>query len=200
MTALGSGYELSRRDMEMRGFGTIFGADQSGTCDVGLDLQANILETAARRLNKECILSISDTRICIGCELELFGVENIGILPSKNDLSGVSRWEAALAENLIIGYSPKKTSKKRSNLYDENTVLRNYLASGTSAASNSLRSVWTDQLTNVRTRVIYFDVTNNCFLKLVYYYYSHFYSIDLSFYLSYLPPIYLLFIYFIFYL
>ena len=200
MTALGSGYELSRRDMEMRGFGTIFGADQSGTCDVGLDLQANILETAARRLNKECILSISDTRICIGCELELFGVENVGILPSKNDLSGVSRWEAALAENVIKGYSPKKTSKKRSNLYDENTVLRNYLASGTSAASNSLRSVWTDQLTNVRTRVIYFDVTNNCFLKLVYYYYSHFYSIDLSFYLSYLLSIYLLFIYFIFYL
>jgi transcription-repair coupling factor (superfamily II helicase) len=36
LTALGSGYELARRDMEMRGFGTIFGADQSGTFDVGI--------------------------------------------------------------------------------------------------------------------------------------------------------------------
>eukprot|EP01036_Dinobryon_divergens_P029109 gene29108-38171_t len=45
-TALGSGYELSRRDMEMRGSGTLFGSDQSGSQDVGMDLQARMLSTA----------------------------------------------------------------------------------------------------------------------------------------------------------
>ena len=80
----------------MRGFGTIFGADQSGTCDVGLDLQANILETAAKRLNKECILSISDCRISIQCQIENFGTKEVGSLPPSAELSAVSRWEASL--------------------------------------------------------------------------------------------------------
>ena len=150
LTALGSGYELSRRDMEMRGFGTIFGAEQSGTCDVGLDLQANILETAAKRLNKECILSISDSRISINCLIEKFGVQEIGILPPPNDLSGVSRWEASLAEKVIQKYSPKIGSKKRSVDYNEVEVLRNYLATGTAAAADALRIQWKSQLTNVK--------------------------------------------------
>lgn len=86
----------------MRGFGTIFGADQSGTADVGLDFQNNILETAAMRLNKECILSVSDSRIAIDGNLEIFGVQELGPLPPPTDLSGVSRWEAAVAEKIIF--------------------------------------------------------------------------------------------------
>eukprot|EP01035_Chromulina_nebulosa_P017289 gene17289-22825_t len=39
-TALGSGYDLSRRDMEMRGHGTLFGSEQSGAKDIGIDLQS----------------------------------------------------------------------------------------------------------------------------------------------------------------
>jgi len=49
-TALGSGYDLSRRDMETRGFGNIFGKDQSGAADVGLDLQSRILNKAVDEL------------------------------------------------------------------------------------------------------------------------------------------------------
>jgi transcription-repair coupling factor (superfamily II helicase) len=45
-TALGSGYELARRDMELRGHGNIFGAEQSGAQDIGLDLEAKILVNA----------------------------------------------------------------------------------------------------------------------------------------------------------
>lgn len=133
----------------MRGFGTIFGADQSGTCDVGLDLQANILETAAKRLNEECILSISDSRVSIGCALEIFGGQEIGVLPPISDLSGVSRWEAALAEKVIFKYSPKVGTKKRSDDYDEAEVVRNYLASGTATATEGLRVKWTAQLNKV---------------------------------------------------
>lgn len=135
--------------MEMRGFGTIFGADQSGACDVGLDLQANILETAAKRLNKECILSISDCRVSIACSVEKFGGDEIGDLPPTNDLSGVSRWEAALAEKIITTFSPKIGSKSRSAGYDEEEVLRHYLAAGTSEATAALRGTWTKQLGEV---------------------------------------------------
>ena len=146
LTALGSGYELSRRDMEMRGFGSIFGSDQSGACDVGLDLQENILETAAKKLNSECILSIPDCRISIGCKVEKYGINEIGELPLSTDLSGVSRWEASLAEKIITEYSPKKG---RNKAYVEDEVLRNYLAAGTSDACGMLRTTWTKQLKEV---------------------------------------------------
>jgi transcription-repair coupling factor (superfamily II helicase) len=52
-TALGSGYELSRRDMEMRGSGTLFGADQSGSQDIGLDLQASMLAKALEEIKSK---------------------------------------------------------------------------------------------------------------------------------------------------
>lgn len=56
-TRLGSGYDLSRRDMDMRGYGTIFGSEQSGTKDVGVDLQAVLLKNALEELKKSFILS-----------------------------------------------------------------------------------------------------------------------------------------------
>ena len=130
----------------MRGFGSIFGSDQSGACDVGLDLQANILETAAKKLNSECILSIPDCRVSIGCQLELYGINEIGDLPISTDLSGVSRWEASLAEKIIMEHSPKKG---RSKTYVEEEVLRNYLSAGTSDACGTLRMTWTKQLKEV---------------------------------------------------
>ena len=139
----------------MRGFGSIFGSDQSGACDVGLDLQANILETAAKKLNSECILSIPDCRISIGCQLEIFGVKEIGELPLSTDLSGVSRWEASLAEKIITEHSPKKG---RNKAYVEEEVLRNYLAAGTSDACRILRETWTKQLKEVST-------VENCILN-----------------------------------
>ena len=42
----GQRLDLARRDMEMRGVGTVFGASQSGSRDVGLDFQSKILELA----------------------------------------------------------------------------------------------------------------------------------------------------------
>ena len=132
----------------MRGFGTIFGADQSGTCDVGLDLQANILETAAKRLNKECILSISDCRISIQCSIENFGTNELGPLPSSAELSAVSRWEASLAEKIITNFSPK--GKNAGKGYYEDEVLRNYLATGTAEAAIELKEIWMKQLKKVR--------------------------------------------------
>lgn len=75
-TALGSGYELSRRDMEMRGgsprstppllnvwtplgAGNMFGSDQSGSQDVGADLQAQLLGEAIEALQQNASLATS---------------------------------------------------------------------------------------------------------------------------------------------
>ena len=43
--------------MEMRGFGTIYGAEQSGAVDLGLDLQAKVLELSLAEIRKELILA-----------------------------------------------------------------------------------------------------------------------------------------------
>ncbi|KAJ1430859.1 P-loop containing nucleoside triphosphate hydrolase protein, partial [Ochromonadaceae sp. CCMP2298] len=51
-TALGSGYDLARRDMEMRGHGTVFGEEQSGARDIGLDLQASMLSAAVETIQQ----------------------------------------------------------------------------------------------------------------------------------------------------
>lgn len=137
-TALGSGYDLSRRDMEMRGFGTIFGSDQSGAADVGLDLQASILASAISRLNQEHILSVSETRVALGGVLEDFAVNNnVGTLPQASDLTAVSRWEASLAERLLDVMTPKgsKTFRKAN-------ALRSYFAAGSESALEHLLDEW----------------------------------------------------------
>ena len=108
-TALGSGYDLSRRDMEMRGYGTIFGSDQSGTADVGLDLQAAILAGAVARLTKEHILSTPEARLAFGGPLEACGAEACGQeLPASDNLGAVSLWEAKLAEAVLNGARLKR--------------------------------------------------------------------------------------------
>ena len=108
-TALGSGYDLSRRDMEMRGYGTIFGSDQSGTADVGLDLQAAILAGAVARLTKEHILSTPEARLALGGPLEACGAEACGQeLPASDNLGAVSLWEAKLAEAVLNGARLKR--------------------------------------------------------------------------------------------
>ncbi|MFH1826433.1 MAG: transcription-repair coupling factor [bacterium] len=50
-TALGSGYKLAMRDLEIRGAGNLLGAQQSGhVMEVGFDLYCELLEEAVREL------------------------------------------------------------------------------------------------------------------------------------------------------
>lgn len=55
-TALGSGYELSRLDLEMRGSGNAFGTDQSGDFYFGVDFANKILQNEIVKVRKELIL------------------------------------------------------------------------------------------------------------------------------------------------
>jgi hypothetical protein len=166
--------------MEMRGHGTIFGADQSGAKDVGLDLQAAILEKAVGSLNKEFVLSIPDTRVAIGCELQRYGERQLKeVLPSTRELSAVSRWEAKLAEAVIDKWygaatvtsdidennsavneqtAATKTTKARAASgkgkgmrgKGKTEALRKFLASGTTAELRDLHDEWEKHLKVVR--------------------------------------------------
>ena len=50
-TALGSGYKLAMRDLEIRGAGNLLGADQSGhIVEVGFDMYCELLEEAVRKV------------------------------------------------------------------------------------------------------------------------------------------------------
>ena len=53
-TDLGSGFDLAMRDLEIRGVGNLFGAEQSGDIiSVGFDMYCRILDDAVRELGSE---------------------------------------------------------------------------------------------------------------------------------------------------
>ncbi|MBW4504904.1 MAG: transcription-repair coupling factor [Scytonematopsis contorta HA4267-MV1] len=63
-TQLGSGFQLSQRDMEIRGVGNLLGAEQSGQMDViGFDLYMEMLEEAIKEIRGQEIPKVSDTQI-----------------------------------------------------------------------------------------------------------------------------------------
>jgi transcription-repair coupling factor (superfamily II helicase) len=170
LTALGSGYDLSRRDMEMRGYGTIFGTDQSGAKDVGLDLQAAILKNAVDSLKSELIIAVPDCRIDLGLPIERVFNSHIGPLPPRGDLNAVARWEALLVQNILRKYSKDietaveavsitalvpdellttETKKRRGSkttketrAYATETLIRDYLSAGSQEAVMTLLNKW----------------------------------------------------------
>ncbi|NRB08248.1 MAG: transcription-repair coupling factor [Richelia sp.] len=63
-TQLGSGYQLAMRDMEIRGVGSLLGAEQSGQMDViGFDLYMEMLEEAIREIRGQEIPQVDDTQV-----------------------------------------------------------------------------------------------------------------------------------------
>jgi len=144
-TALGSGYDLARRDMDMRGYGTIFGSDQSGAKDVGLDLQASIMQRALTELKKEFIISVPDSRICLGSSIEIFGNTLIGPLPSSMDLADVSRYEVEVARGII----EKSIQNTKNDKLIRSDCLRSFLSAGTTEALFSLSKEWQKLLEDV---------------------------------------------------
>lgn len=63
-TQLGSGYQLAMRDMEIRGVGSLLGAEQSGKLDViGFDLYMEMLENAINEIRGQEIPQVEETQI-----------------------------------------------------------------------------------------------------------------------------------------
>ena len=75
-THLGSGYKIAMRDMEIRGMGNIFGAEQSGYINaLGYELYSKIMEEAILELRKEMNLPpsqpVEETRPIIESRVEM---------------------------------------------------------------------------------------------------------------------------------
>jgi transcription-repair coupling factor (superfamily II helicase) len=70
-TALGSGYKLAMRDLEIRGAGNLLGAEQSGhIMEVGFDLYCELLEETVREIKG--IKEVSPREVVIDLKLEAF--------------------------------------------------------------------------------------------------------------------------------
>jgi hypothetical protein len=111
-TALGSGYELARRDMDMRGHGTIFGSEQSGSSDIGVDLTTSILQAAIQDLQTDFVLSVPETRVMIPGKV-LDYARSLGLaLPALDrveDSFQVARWEYDLTKTVSKTIFPSKS-------------------------------------------------------------------------------------------
>jgi superfamily II DNA or RNA helicase len=137
-TALGSGYDLAKRDMEMRGAGQVFGASQSGSRDVGMDFQSKILELAIEEIKLDLVMPCVETRITLGNRMESdWGADLIGAaMPGQDDLNGVSRWEATVAERIInTCMGPARAAESRE-------MLRNFLAANSQGDLSALLKHW----------------------------------------------------------
>jgi transcription-repair coupling factor (superfamily II helicase) len=61
---LGSGYHLARRDMEIRGVGSLLGVQQSGQVEaIGFDLYTSMLQEAIKEIQGQEIPAVEDTQI-----------------------------------------------------------------------------------------------------------------------------------------
>ncbi|MFA6431875.1 MAG: transcription-repair coupling factor [Candidatus Margulisiibacteriota bacterium] len=71
-TALGSGYKLAMRDLEIRGAGNLLGAQQSGHIyEVGFDLYVELLEEAVREAKGEVITPLRDVEVDLSIEASI---------------------------------------------------------------------------------------------------------------------------------
>ncbi|MDD4178886.1 MAG: transcription-repair coupling factor, partial [Candidatus Margulisbacteria bacterium] len=71
-TALGSGYKLAMRDLEIRGAGNLLGAQQSGHIyEVGFDLYCELLEEAVREIKGETVVSPREVEIDLHVEASI---------------------------------------------------------------------------------------------------------------------------------
>ncbi|MDD5593252.1 MAG: transcription-repair coupling factor [Candidatus Margulisbacteria bacterium] len=71
-TALGSGYKLAMRDLEIRGAGNLLGAEQSGHIyEVGFDLYCELLEEAVKEVRGETVVSPREVDIELTIEASI---------------------------------------------------------------------------------------------------------------------------------
>ena len=146
LTAMGGGYDLARRDMEMRGAGTVFGASQSGSRDIGFDFQSRILELALEELKIDIVMPCIECRISLGIKMEtIWGSKLVGYeQPSHEDLHEVSRWEAEMAKKVIYRVLDADIASSRAG--DKGKVClemcRNFLAARSQTDLNTLLKSW----------------------------------------------------------
>lgn len=63
-SGMGSGFKIAMRDLEIRGAGTLLGAEQSGHMEkIGYNMYVQLLQSSIREINNQSIVEKSDVRI-----------------------------------------------------------------------------------------------------------------------------------------
>ena len=73
-TALGSGYKISMRDLEIRGSGNMLGAEQSGhVAEIGFELYLKMLQEAVRKMKQggDENIDIAEKTICTEIDIDI---------------------------------------------------------------------------------------------------------------------------------
>lgn len=151
----------------MRGYGTIFGTEQSGAKDVGLDLQAAILRNAVDSLKQELVIAVPECRVQLELPIETMFCSSIGQMPHSSDLNEIARWEGQLTEQILQKFgveiirSRDKSSRSTNSSPTSNpspppggevkvdNLLREYLSAGTSEKLIALVAKWEKKYSNV---------------------------------------------------
>jgi len=70
--ALGSGFKIAMRDLELRGAGNLLGPEQSGhIASVGYDLYCRLLERSVRKMKNQPVPPDVDTQLDLGLDLRI---------------------------------------------------------------------------------------------------------------------------------
>jgi transcription-repair coupling factor (superfamily II helicase) len=70
--ALGSGFKIAMRDLELRGAGNLLGAEQSGhIATIGYDLYCRLLDRAVKKLRNQPVPPEVDTQLDLGLDLQI---------------------------------------------------------------------------------------------------------------------------------
>ena len=71
-SALGSGFKIAMRDLELRGAGNLLGAEQSGhIATIGYDLYCRMLDRAVRKMNNQPVPPEVDTQLELGIDFRI---------------------------------------------------------------------------------------------------------------------------------
>lgn len=73
-TALGSGYKISMRDLEIRGSGNMLGAEQSGhVAEIGFELYLKMLQETVRQMKQgsEAVVDLTPRTICTEIDIDI---------------------------------------------------------------------------------------------------------------------------------
>ena len=95
-SALGSGFKIAMRDLELRGAGNLLGSEQSGhIASIGYDLYCRMLDRAVRKMKHQSVPPEVDTQLDLGLDLRI----PRNFIPSQKQRLEIYRRLARIADD-----------------------------------------------------------------------------------------------------
>jgi transcription-repair coupling factor (superfamily II helicase) len=106
--ALGSGFKIAMRDLELRGAGNLLGAEQSGhIATIGYDLYCRLLDRAVKKMRNQPVPPDVDTQLDLGLDLQI--PRSPDGEPSPTSIYAMRRAAHAAAVCMVSGSDSTKT-------------------------------------------------------------------------------------------